>query len=226
MNSINEKILKDYLIPIFIDKIKIILNQMQKCVVKICNQDGSNGTGFFCKIKLNSEKYLPVLITNNHVINEKEEKIGIITNNGQNKKTLNIKNKFKYANIEYDVMIISLKEEDMKDNNIYEYLELDDDIMNNNDYNINYIGKSIYILHYPDNFEKDEVAVSFGILKNRSENENEKYNFFHFCSTGYGSSGSPILNLSKNKIIGIHKQKSKKEELILVLFYLIQLKNL
>ena len=34
----------------------------------------------------------------------------------------------------------------------------------------------------------------------------------HYCSTGNGSSGSPILNLSNNKIIGIHKQSTKTEE--------------
>ena len=30
--------------------------------------------------------------------------------------------------------------------------------------------------------------------------------FQHKCSTMFGSSGSPILNLKSNKLIGIHKQ--------------------
>ena len=32
----------------------------------------------------------------------------------------------------------------------------------------------------------------------------------HFCSTEYGSSGSPIFDSSNNKIIGIHKKRSGK----------------
>jgi V8-like Glu-specific endopeptidase len=31
----------------------------------------------------------------------------------------------------------------------------------------------------------------------------------HICSTDIGSSGSPILNISNNKIIGIHKASPK-----------------
>ena len=34
----------------------------------------------------------------------------------------------------------------------------------------------------------------------------------HYCSTENGSSGSPILNISNNKIIGIHKQSTKTKE--------------
>ena len=33
----------------------------------------------------------------------------------------------------------------------------------------------------------------------------EEYNTILYCITSYGSSGSPILNLEKQKIIGIHK---------------------
>ena len=36
--------------------------------------------------------------------------------------------------------------------------------------------------------------------------ENKDYDFIHYCSTEHGSSGSLILNLSNNKIIGIHKK--------------------
>ena len=32
-----------------------------------------------------------------------------------------------------------------------------------------------------------------------------KYNIIHTCSTDDGSSGSPILNLKNNKVVGIHK---------------------
>ena len=73
-----------------------------------------------------------------------------------------------------------------------------------------YSGKSIYILHYPNYYEKDKVSVSYGILKRILDDKN--YNFIHYCSTDYGSSGWPIINLSNNKIIGIHKQCSTNKE--------------
>lgn len=59
----------------------------------------------------------------------------------------------------------------------------------------------MYIIHYPNNYDK--VAVSYGIIKGRFEDK--KYSFRHFSHTEKGSSGSPILNLSNNKIIGIHR---------------------
>ena len=45
--------------------------------------------------------------------------------------------------------------------------------------------------------------MSYGILKNNDLSNN--YNNFHFCSIYKGSSGSLILNISINKLIGIHK---------------------
>ena len=46
----------------------------------------------------------------------------------------------------------------------------------------------------------EEACVSYGILYRIN-----KYNIIHICSTDNGSSGSPILNLKNNKVIGIHK---------------------
>ena len=77
---------------------------MKTAICKIYAEDGSKGTGFFCKIqeeiqeeipddipeeisdknsdkKLEKENYLKVLITNYHVINEKQKKIEISINN-------------------------------------------------------------------------------------------------------------------------------------------------
>ena len=106
---------------------------------------------------------------------------------------INFNNIFKYTNKEYHITIIEIKEE--KDN-IYKFIELDENIL---DDTIGYVGNSIYTLHYPSNFGKDKVAVSFGILKNNFEDK--KYNFRHFCSTEFCSSGAPILNSANNKII-------------------------
>ena len=216
MISINEKLIANYPKPISIDETKIILNQMKTCVCRVCRKDGVKGTGFFCKIPLSHNKYFPAFITNNHIIDEiylsNEDNITLQINNGQNNniKSLSLKNKFKYTERNYDITIIEINE---NIDGIYEYLELDENILNDT---INYIGNSIYILHYP---KQNKAHVSYGILKNIIINEN--YSFTHYCSTDYGSSGSPIINLENNKVIGIHK-KDLHKIIILALFYIIQ----
>ena len=211
MDSQNEKLLKDYPSPIFIKETKKILQQMEKSVCKICIKDGSKGSGFFSKIPLINNTFVHVFITNNHVINEKylkeENEIKIKMNDGHktNIKNINIKDRLYYTNEEHDITIIEIKEN--KQDNSYEFLEFDDNILK--DDGLGYIGNSVYILHYPSHFEEDKVAVSFGIIKNRFEDK--QFNFKHYCSTEYGSSGSPILNISNNKVIGIHKKRGTKE---------------
>ena len=78
-------------------------------------------------------------------------------------------------------------------------MELDFDI-NGEDFNNKYINKSIYTLQYPNS---DKVYVSYGIIKAIDITNN--YDLRHYCSTDKGSSGSPILNIKTNKLIGIHK---------------------
>ena len=207
----NEKMLKDFPIPIFFKETKKILQQMEKSVCQICIKDGSKGTGFFSKILLPNNTFVPVFISNNHVINEKylkEEKEIIIKMNVGDKtniKKINIKNRLYYTNEEQDITIIEIKEKNQ--DNSYEFLEFDDNILKDDGFG--YIGNSIYILHYPAHFEEDKVAVSYGIIKGRFNDK--KFDFKHYCSTEYGSSGSPILNISNNKVIGIHKKRGTKE---------------
>ena len=71
--------------------------------------------------------------------------------------------------------------------------------------NSNIYNQNIYILQYPKYGEEQKCAVSYGILREIENN----YDLIHICSTDIGSSGSPILNISNNKIIGIHKASSK-----------------
>ena len=61
-----------------------------------------------------------------------------------------------------------------------------------------YEGKSIYLLHYPHGLKAE---CSTGIIKSLDENNQL---IRHLCPTETGSSGSPILNLSNCKVIGIH----------------------
>ena len=62
----------------------------------------------------------------------------------------------------------------------------------------------MYIIQYPCFYENQQLAVSYGIIKNRFIDK--EYNFKHYCCTEKGSSGSPILNINNNKLIGIHNR--------------------
>ena len=191
-----------------------ILNQMRNCICKIKLNDGTLGTGFFCKIPFPTKsKMLPVLITNNHLINELilekgKEPIMIYIHDTQKYNILYLDNRIYYTNKEYDVTFIEIKENKDGINN---FLELDDNIIENifedntkeNDH-IYYIRETIYIIQYPEG----KLSVSYGLIDKTSTNN--RYNFSHLCSTKTGSPGSPILNIANNKVFGIHKQASMK----------------
>ena len=207
MDYIEEKYLRDHPTPVFINDTETILKQMKNNVFQICKKNGDKGTGFFCKIPLDEDQYLPAFITNYHVIDqeylENEKSISVQINNGKkiNKMSISLKYKFTYTNEIYDITIIEIKP---NIDNINDFLDFDENILNDP---TSYVGNSVYVLHYPSFFAQDKVAVSYGIIK--QINENEKNDFDHYCCTTKGSSGSPILNLSNNKIIGVHKLASK-----------------
>ena len=211
----NENYIENYPKPISLKSTEKIIEQMKNNVCRIKLLNGNKGTGFFCKFSYNN-KIFPVLITNNHVINKeilnKNEKILIIINNEE--REIELKNRIKYTNEEYDITIIEIKE---KKDKINKYLEIDDKIIENKS-NISYIKESIYIIQYEG--EKEEVSVSYGIIK--GIDEKDKYTFKHLCCTDKGSSGSPILNINNNKIIGIHKESSSKDNRGTFLNYAIQ----
>ena len=225
-----EKSLNNYPSPVTINETKKILRQMEKSICKIQNKKGC-GTGFFCKI-LN----IKLLITNNHVVDEEIMKNNnIIRVELDNNEVKKVKIKNYYTNVDYDATIIEiadiisvkkklkdqnrncLKEDDVKfeeenknflkedednlDENI-NYLEIDDNIF---DENIEIYNKNIYIIQYPKGINEQKAAVSYGILKEIRENKD----LIHCCCTSHGSSGSPILKLSNQKIIGIHKEGDK-----------------
>ena len=218
-----ESILIGYPNIISYESSKKIIEQMEKniCKIKIGNEQG---TGFFCKIPFpDMNNMLSVLITNNHVIdkkilNVKDYNIEIDIKKENNIKKLNLNNRIKYTNKEYDITIIEIKK-----NEINNYLELDDniinDIINNNNYNKEYIDETIYIIQYPEN----KLSVSYGILDKIQFDKN--YNFNHKCSTRGGSSGSPILNINNNKIIGIHKEGNRNKNINKGLFLNFPIKD-
>ena len=54
------------------------------------------------------------------------------------------------------------------------------------------------MLHYPDG---KNANVSYGLINNIN-----KYNINHNCRIDKCSFGSPILNLTSKKVIGMHKE--------------------
>ena len=204
---IKEKNIEDYPIAITSESTKIILSQMEKSVCKIYMDNGIKGTGFFCNILYNNKfrHSLSVLVTNNHIIDEnhlgKNNKIVFSINNDKIKKELYIDDRITYTNKLFDVTFIEIFP---NEDDIHDFLELDYDI-NDEYYDNMYIKKSVYILQYPNN---EKVSVSYGIINNIDLQKN--FDLFHFCYTDNGSSGSLILNVNNNKLIGIHKGASDK----------------
>ena len=209
-DTIKERFINKAVKPVSIDSTEKILYQMKKCVFKI-QINGIKGTGFFIKLPWDKD-FIKVLITNNHIINEKDiesENSFIITfnNNEKEKKFIKInKNKKNFTNKDLDITIIEITERD----EIYDFLELDEEIINyitlNNQqleyYNKNYINQSIYILNY---LNGDKIMASYGLITDIREHD-----INHNCNTDQGSSGSPILSLENNKVIGVHYGSSNK----------------
>ena len=192
--------------PVSIEATEIILNQMKNSICKIILENGKEGNGFFCKIP-NENKYdlLPVLITNNHLIDELElkqekNKIKISINNNNEYKEIDLSNRITFTNEENDITFIEIKEKDIANIN----LEIDENVID--DKSKSFDGESIYILHYN---EDKKISVSYSILKNLNENNNNN-NFKYLCSMDIENSTAPILNLSNHKIIGIHHNSAKE----------------
>ena len=102
---------------------------MNNYVCRIYNN--GHGTGFFTKPF--KSKLLPVLITNNHIINENNIKnnkiITLYLNYDKIEKVVKIdKDRKRYTNEKLDITIIEIKENKDKLNN--KYIELDDSIIN------------------------------------------------------------------------------------------------
>ena len=210
MEGINESAIADSIKSVSIKKTEIILNQMKNCVCKIHNGQ-KKGTGFFAKLSFKNQ-LIKVLITNNHVLGENEilpgNTISISLNNKKSIRNIKIDSERKrYTNKNYDTTIIELNEKD----NINNYLTFDKQILErinsekveisvntNKGFNNLYEKESIYILNY---FE--EIRVSYGLL-----NSINGYQIKHKCSTTEGASGSPILSLESNEVIGIHNKGS------------------
>ena len=186
-----------------------INKQMKESLCKIHMNNGHLGSGFFCKIPFPDEfNLLPVLFTNNHVLEEKDIQNDMVIlftledDKIQNMITIDNTRK-KYTSVELDTTIIEIKKED----GIKSFLDIDEQLFKLSEEEIekNYKGKEIYVIQYP---KGKKMSFSDGILKGIDENE-----IYHFCSTKEGSSGGAIISLSDFKVIGIHKGWRNKNNL-------------
>ena len=142
--------------PISKSENKEINKQLENYICKIHCAGDQFGTGFFCNIlyrnnsNSNDLQLLPVLITNNHVLNkndtQKNKEISLSFNENKiSKKLIITPDRRTYNNEKYDVSIIEIFPD--KDD-IHHFLNLNENILN--DKGDEYDKKTIYILQYPN----------------------------------------------------------------------------
>ena len=211
------------------EKSKEISDQISKkmCRININNNDATNGIGFFCKIPLPGNKILPALITNKHIINEnffkqKDMNINIKTKDMESPKFIDLSGRKIYKSLLFDLNLIEIFEDT---DEIKDFFEMDEIHAN---YINSYINTPIYMIY---NGEKD-FQQSFGNI-NKIFQAEKFFAFSHSCNCSGGSSGSPILNLKNNKIIGLNISNSNDNKGVFLDFsrdiitsYNIEAKNL
>ena len=186
-------------------ELELILKQLRVAICKIIlgENDVNHGTGFFCLIPFpDFYNQIPVLITNNHVLDENHLKSGNkIKFSLQNDKIfyeIKIdKSRVTYTNQKFDFTLIEIKESDNLNVN---FLEIDKDIYSEF---YEYKDLEVYLLHYP---EKELSDASFGKIINISM---DTYSIYHNCKSKSGSSGGPIIFLDNGLVIGIHCSRFK-----------------
>ena len=186
--------------PITLEETEKILEQMKKYICKI-NANEIYGTGFFLTFKFLDNAIINVLMTSYRLIDDeylKENREINLLLNGNDTKVIDLEKKRKiYSNKDYDITLIEL----LKNDNINDYFELDENIFSQENQKLLFENKSIYIIHY---LNMENVSVSFGFLSELNESEIK-----HTCMIKSGSYGSPILNFANNRIIGISKEQNR-----------------
>ena len=171
-----------------------INKKLENYICKIYNNESNFEIGFLCKIPFPDEfNLLPVLISNNNILNLDDIIINISFENDKVIKYINnIKGRKTYYNNKYNLSIIEILQD--KDN-IHNFLEYNDDIENDEEIKNN----SIYIPYYS---KEDKLLISYGNINNINENIIE-HNIKEGCI------GGPIILLNSFKVIGINKGKSE-----------------
>ena len=175
-----------------------LIRQINNCLCKIILNDINIALGFLCKIPFPDKfNFLHVLITQSSIFRkndiDKQGNIIISLNNDNLIYKINIDSSRKiYINELYGIIMIEIKKDDKI--NINNFLEIDYNIFNNNLKKI--YEKQKIIIFFNLNF----IKYSIGIIRNIDE---ANY-IYHTCPSEAGSSGGPIINLTNNKVIGIH----------------------
>ena len=182
------------------EELKIVSDQMAYSICQIIKKERNYEIGFFIYIKYLNKK-LPFLMTKNNIIDkDKDNILNVIINNKI--KILKLGD-IRYFSNDYDISLIEIEEN--KEDKI-KFIEFDNNIYNN-DLKNDYYKRSIYIIQ--DN--KKDISVSFGRIEGII-----KTNIKYSCYINTNSKSLPIFDLTNNKIIGIHKKKSKYNEGILI----------
>ena len=195
---------------------KLIQNEMpsfDKITNKVCKikcSNGKKGLGFFYKIpiKKNENNFIQVLISDSQTLNEKDfdsnknNEIKITLHNGE--EILIDESRKIYTNKEFEVTITEIKEDEIKDNNIFS--EIDKINPNISDQPEKFL---IYNLDYNNNNDK-MFNFSFCYLKDINKKNNNIIEYENEDKDKEFPLGSLLFNL-KGNIIGIHKQKDKEK---------------
>ena len=172
------------------DAMMLFLQKAKKAFCEI-NLPKGYGSGFFCKIPYTEDnnQFIPALITCNHVLSKdliKINNINIILN-GQ-PKTISLNQRKIWTDEKIDFTCIEIKE---KEDNIYTFFNLDDNIFTNEFY----LTANVIIYGM-----QNSLVFSNGIIK-----YNKDGIILYTCNTYPGCSGGCIVNQFNNCVIGIHK---------------------
>ena len=171
--------------------------------VRILVKECKRASGVFLKTQRNNKPFYSIL-TNEHVISSDmiNQKKSIIIKYQNQKKELELKLDKKERiiidfkqSLDIDLIIIEIIPKDRIDESFF--LKPNSNSQNSIQ---NLIGKQIQIMEYPG---EKELSYSEGIIIGLSNNDNSI--FYHNCMTEPGSSGSPIVLIGENTILGIHK---------------------
>ena len=183
------------------------LNKVSKSVCKIIYRKGNKkwtGTGFFMNIKYENQVLINCLLTNYHTLDPHRCYTSIQLQIGDIKKDFNIRKKKRYSKYykgPIDIAMIEILEDDGLIENV-DFLSYD---LNYIEYGYHYyLNKEIFILQHP--YGEEMHSANGKIIRIKD------YEFEHNAGSCKGSSGSPVILIENNCVIGIHKGMKKYSE--------------
>ena len=146
--------------PISFETTMRIEEEMKNNICTINLKDKNNTFGFFSRIPFPDDQHpLTILITSSEFISkeflEKEKELDLLIINEKTNKHINLNDRIKYTNTDYNLSIIEIKEDS---DDIHNFFELDENIKNQDTKKL--INEKIYILQ---NFNK-KIFFSLGTI--------------------------------------------------------------